>query len=180
MDDEPRNSDPCRRCLDIQSLGILLDVVQHVGVQRQDLTGTGVLDLSLAASPPGAALVLWPSLHPGDGRPRHQGSDPGISRRLEDCGAAAAGMANQSERTRHRDVESAAHECIENALKVLELGGEGVVPEAIRQGELTGVVNAAPAEVKGDRGKSGPGQTLRQMGEHSPVLETLEPVDDNY
>jgi hypothetical protein len=89
-------------------------------------------------------------------------------------------MANQSEGTRHREVESAAHQGIENALKILELGGEGVVPEAIRQGELAGVVNAAPAEVKGDRGKSGPGQTLRQMGEHSPVLETLEPVDDNY
>jgi hypothetical protein len=89
-------------------------------------------------------------------------------------------MPNQSERTRHRDVQCAAHECIENPLKVLELGGEGVVPDAVWQRELTGIVNAAPAEIEGDGGKSGSGQALGQMGEHSPVLEALETVNHNY
>src|SRR4051794_13834716 len=154
MNDEPGNPDPRGRCLDIQGLGILLDVIEHVGIERQDLAGAGILDVGLAASAPGAALVLRPALDSGDSRPSHQGSDARISRGLQDCGATAARMANQSERTRHRNTESAAHECVENALKVLELGGEGVVSETIRQGELTGGVYTAPAEVEGDGGES--------------------------
>src|SRR5215208_2073126 len=89
-------------------------------------------------------------------------------------------MAHQSERTRHRNAQSAAQQGIENALKVLKLGGEGVVPEAIRQRELTAVVDTAAAEVESDRAEAAAGQTLGQMGEHSPILEALEPVDDNH
>src|SRR3954470_4661278 len=105
VDDEPGNPDPCRRCLDIQGLGILLDVIEHVSIERQDLTGAGILDVGLTASAPGAALVLWPPLHPGNGRASHQCSDARISRGLHDCGATTARMANQSERTRHCNAE---------------------------------------------------------------------------
>src|SRR5215218_4231551 len=89
-------------------------------------------------------------------------------------------MAHQSERTRHRNSQSAPQQGIENALKVLKLGREGVVPEAIRQRELTAVVDTAPAEVESDRAETGAGQTLGQVGEHSPILEALEPMDDKH
>src|SRR3954452_7025181 len=155
VDNEPGNPDPRGRCLDIQSFGILLDVIEHIGVERQNLAGAGILDVGLTAGTPGTALILWPPFHPGDRRPGHQGSDARILRGLQDCGAAAARMANQSERTRRHNTQSSAHQCIENVLKVLELDRESVVSETIRQGKLTGVVYAAPAEVKGDGGESG-------------------------
>jgi hypothetical protein len=64
--------------------------------------------------------------------------------------------------------------------QILKLGGERVVAKAVGQGKLTRVIDATATQVEGDCRESGPGDSLGEMGEHSPVFEALEAVHDGH
>ena len=156
--------------LDVERAGVVLDVVEHVGVLRQDLAGAR---RSSPRSPPpsrqAARCARRPALHRGDGGPRDQRADPGIASRMEHRDAPAARMAQQTEPTRaaRRPIQPRASASItrrrscNSAEKVLW-------PKRSGEHELPGVVHAAPAQVEGDRGESGPGQTLGERAAITP------------
>jgi hypothetical protein len=89
-------------------------------------------------------------------------------------------MADQAEPRRRGDAELVIHESIHDSTQVLELCREGVVAEAVWEGELAVIIHSASAQVEAHRGKTCAGESLGKAGKHSPILEALEAVHHEY
>src|SRR6478672_6770456 len=64
MDDQPGNVDPFGGRTYVEPIGVLLDVVQHVGVERKYLAGPGILYLQMTTAAPVGTLIGRPALDP--------------------------------------------------------------------------------------------------------------------
>jgi hypothetical protein len=158
VNDEPRNRYSAGGCFDIERLCVVDDVLENVGVERENLSGTRILYADVALGAPGNLLLGGPAIHSRDRGPSNQGTNASIAGSLKHRYTTSARVANQADAGRLRDTELAAHERIDDTSKVLELRREGVATKTLGQAELTGIVHAASAEVEADRGEA----SLRQ------------------
>src|SRR3954466_15172706 len=131
MNDQPRHGDLPGQSYDMQTLRIVLDIVEDICVKWEDLSGPGVLGLEVPCLPPAHALFGRPALHPGYRGPGYQGANPGVAGGVEDGNAAAPGVAHETEAGGRRDAQLAFHEGIDNSSHVVQLGGEGVTTEVV-------------------------------------------------
>ncbi len=86
-------------------------------------------------------------------------------------------MTHESERRRDRDPQVASIQRGNHPPQVLQLGGKGVVTEALREREAARVVHSTATQIERDRGYPGPREALGERRPHSPILESLESVD---
>ena len=148
--DEPGHCDSRRGRLDVEGRGVSLDVIEHVGVEREDLARCGRSSprcTPACASGPrsgcGHRSTVEMAAHVTSARTR--GSLAACS--TDD--APAPRMPQQPERaSAARRPSSPAVEGLDHPAQVLQLGGERVVAEPLGEDELAGVVHAAPAQVE--------------------------------
>src|SRR5689334_9086534 len=62
MDEEPGNPDLPSSRRDIQPVGILLDVVEYIGIERQDLTGPRILNCEVTSPSPSPLVIGGPAI----------------------------------------------------------------------------------------------------------------------
>ena len=161
--DEPGHRDSRRGRLDVEGGGVLLDIVEDVGVVGEDLPGPRVLHRGDAGLSPSGPLRLRPPLDRRDGGPRSERLHPFVAGREQHRHASAPRMPQQPDARRRSDAQLAPRQGVHHPAQVLQLGGEGVVAEALGEDELARVVHAAPAQIEGDGGEARPRQTVGEL-----------------
>ena len=63
MNDEPGHRDLPSRRRDVQAVGILLDIVEHIRIKGQDLAGPRILNFQVSCTSPRTALIGRPPVH---------------------------------------------------------------------------------------------------------------------
>src|SRR4051794_32808368 len=173
MNDEPGNCETGGSGFNVEPRRVPFDVVQHVGVEGEHLTGSRILNISSAGRAPGASLRSGPALDLGYGGPGDECPHSLVGGRLQNGDAAAARVTDHTQAGRLWNAETSGHEGVHHAANVLELRAESVMAESLGQGEIPGVIHAAAAQVGADDNKARLGQPFGQGGEHAPIFESL-------
>jgi hypothetical protein len=89
-------------------------------------------------------------------------------------------MPHETDSSRGWNPKLTAQERVQHQSRVLELSRKRVMSEAFRKREVARVVHATAAEVVSHGMKAGASQALSEGGEHPPVLEALEAVQNHH
>jgi hypothetical protein len=79
-----------------------------------------------------------------------------------------------------RDAELTPVKGVEHQLGVTQLGRKGVVAETLWKRDFPCVVHSASTEIETHGGEPGTCQSLGDRGEHAPVLESFEAVQNSH